>query len=328
LHRAVANGVELWLESTVTGLLTDRGRVTGVVVARDGGETTVRADRVLLAGGGFEANPNLRDEYLPLPTDAAWSTTKVPNDGDLITRAAEIGAATTNLDDAWWTPVVLIDGEAHPVTEALQHPHAMIVDSAGDRYGDETRNPYDLGKAMYDRGRGVRTVPSYLVMDNRHRQTCPLGPWAAGNTPRRAVEAGEITRASTLNDLAQATGLDRAGLLGTVVRFNSFAAKGLDTDFGRGEPTGSGKKRKNPSLGKIDKSPFWAIKVYPGDTGTKGGLVTDSSWRVLRSDSSVIEGLYACGGTAASIFEQVSPAPGAALGEALVAAFLAVTDQR
>lgn len=328
LHRSVANGVELWLESTATQLLTQDGRVTGVLVDRAGVPTTVLADRVLLAGGGFEANAALRDEHLPLPTDSAWTTTTTPNRGDLLRLATSIGAASTNLADAWWTPVVLIEGQAHRIEAALQHPNAILVDAAGDRYTDETRPSYDLCQLMYDHSRGVRAVPSFLIMDNRHRQSCQLGPWAPGSTPRRAIENGEITRANTINDLAQATGLDRAGVLGSVVRFNNFAAKGSDTDFNRGALEGTGKQRKNPALGKIDKPPFWAVKVYPGDTGTKGGLTTDAACRVLRSDSSVIEGLYACAGTASSIFAGGSPAPGAALSEALVAAFLAVTDQR
>ena len=329
LHRALANGVELWLDSPVTALLTEDDRVTGVVVDRDGLETPVTAARVLLATGGFEASTTLRDEYLPLPTDASWTTNGPGTYGDLLTMAVGVGAATTNMADAWWRPVVLSEGRAYPVREALAHPHAMLVDAAGDRYVDETRSEDELGRAMYDHSRGVRAVPSYLVLDNRHRQSSPLGPWPQGNTPRRAIDDAEITRAGTLNDLAQATGIDRAGLLGSVVRFNNFAAKGTDADFGRGkgESAGTG-KRRNPSLGKIDKSPFWAVPVYPGDAGTKGGLLTDASARVLRTDATVIEGLYACAGTAASVFPGACPAPGAALGEALVGALLAVTSQR
>lgn len=329
LHRALANGVELWLDTPTTTLVTTDGRVTGVVVDHDGIETTVTATRVLLAAGGFEANPVLRDEYLPLPTDASWTTNTRGAYGELLGLATDLGAATTAMADAWWRPVVISEGRAYPVQAALTQPHAMLVDAAGDRYIDETGAAYDLVRAMYDHSRGVRAVPSYLIVDNRHRQSGPLGPWAQGNIPRRAIEDGEITRASTLNDLAQATGIDRAGLLGTVVRFNNFAAKGKDTDFGRGraEPSGTS-KRRTTTLGKIDKAPFWAVPVYPGDAGTKGGLVTDSFGRVLRTDATAIDGLLACAGTAASVFPGASPAEGAALGESLVGAFLAVTGQR
>jgi 3-oxosteroid 1-dehydrogenase len=330
LHRAVANGVELWLDSPVVELLSDGDAVTGVVVNRSGTRTEVSAKRVLLAGGGFESNENLRQEYLPLPTSSTWSTTSpLAGDGKLMELAIGLGAATSNLRDAWWIPVMLADGEAHSVAAALAAPHSLLVDSAGDRFLDETSSSYEIGRTMYEHSRAVRAVPSYLIGDQRHRQSTALGPWPKGNIPRRAIEAEEIIKANTLNDLAQATGLDRAGLLGTVVRFNSFAGRGTDTDFGRGTPEEGGRsKRKNPALGKIDKPPFWAVKVYPGDTGTRGGLTTDAAWRVIRNDATAIPGLYACAGTAASLYTGLSPAPGAALGEALVGAFLAVTDRR
>lgn len=330
LHRAVANGVDLWLNSPVIDLLGDEDGVTGVVVNREGVRTEVPARRVLLAGGGFESNEELRQEYLPLPTSSAWTTTSErAGDGKLIELALRLGAATDNLRDAWWVPVMLVDGRAYSVSEALAAPHSLLVDSAGDRFLDETSSSYEIGRTMYDHSRAVRAVPSYLIMDQRHRQATPLGPWTKGNPPRRAVDAEEIVKANTLNDLAQATGLDRAGLLGTVVRFNSFAGRGNDSDFGRGGGEDGGRsKRKNPSLGKIDKPPFWAVKVYPGDTGTRGGVTTDAAWRVVRKDATPIAGLYACAGTAASLYTGLSPAPGAALAEALVGAFLAVTDQR
>ena len=332
LHRATANGVEVWLDSPVIDLLGTPERVTGVLVRSGDAEVPVTAARVVLASGGFEHDQGLREEYLPLPTEADWSTSGARNRGELLNLAVAHGAATAGLDDAWWVPVMLVDGVAFPLDEVRGKPHSVIVDSAGDRFFDESAPANTAGRTLYERSRGVRAVPSFLVMDNRHRQKWPLGPWTANGVPRKAMDAGDIVRAQTLNDLAQALGVDRAGLLGTVVRFNGFAGKGKDLDFKRGESawgatTGEHGKRRNPSLGKLDKPPFWAVKVYPGDAGTKGGLVIDADSRVLRPDASPIEGLYACGGAAASLYRGVTPAPGAALGAALVEAFLAVTDQ-
>lgn len=331
LHRATANGVELWLDAPVVGLLGE-GSVTGVVVHREGEDVAVPAGRVLLASGGFERNQGLREEYLPLPTEAAWSVSGATNTGELLNLAVAHGAATADLDDAWWAPVMLVDEEAYSLDGTRGKPHSVIVDSAGDRFFNEAAPANTAGRALYDRSRGVRAVPSYLVMDNTHRKRVALGPWAPNNTPKAAIESGDIVRAGTMNDLAQALGVDRAGLLGTMVRFNGFASKGKDTDFKRGESawdTAAGEpgKRRNPSLGKVDKPPFWAVKVYPGDTGTKGGLLIDASSRVLTPDGTVLAGLYACGGAAASLFKGSSPAPGAALGAALIEAFLAATDQ-
>lgn len=336
LRRATANGVEIWLGSPLVDLIADEGRIVGVVVRREGEDVEVRAERgVLLASGGFEANQELREEYLPLPTEAAWSTTGLDNRGEALQIALAHGAATAALDEAWWVPTVIIDGEPYAIDRARTLPHGLIVDQAGDRFFNEAAPPVAAGRALYDRSRGVRAIPAFLILDNRHRQAYPLGPWPAGTTPRRAQESGDVVRANTLNDLAQALGIDRAGLLGTVVRFNGFAAKGRDLDFRRGESpwdrvAGDPGKRKNPALGKVDKPPFWALKVYPGDEGTKGGVLIDDEARVLRADGSVIPGLYACGGAAASMMKATSPAPGAALGAALVESFraiLSISDQ-
>ncbi|MDQ7992853.1 MAG: FAD-dependent oxidoreductase [Propionicimonas sp.] len=333
LHRAAGNGVELWLDSPATSLVADGDGVRGVVVRRlvhgTGSEAGVQVEArvgVVLAAGGFEASQELREENLPLPTQAAWSAAGAGNDGSAIDLAVAHGAATAELAEAWWTPVTVVDGIAHPLDEERSQPHGMIVDQTGSRFLDESAPAAQVGRQLYDRSHGVRAIPSYLIVDNRFRREFRLGPWQAGSTPRQALESGDLVRAATLNELAQNLGIDRAGLLGTAVRFNGFARKGRDLDFDRGEGLvhSGGGRRRNPSLGTVDKPPFWAVKVFPGDLGTKGGLLVDADARVLRADGSAIRGLYACGGTAASMMGRTSPAPGAALGEALVGAFRAV----
>ena len=335
LHRATANGVDVLLEAPLVDLVADGDSIAGVVIRRDGTDVEIHAARgVILTAGGFEGNQELREEYLPLPTDTHWSV-GIGNRGEALQAALAHGAATAALDEAWWVPVLVADGVAHPVDRALSLPHAVLVDQAGARFVNESAPPVTVGRALYDRSRGVRSVPAYLVVDARHRQVVPLGPWPAGSIPRKALDAKDAVRASTLNDLAQALGIDRAGLLGTVVRFNGFAAKGRDGDFRRGtsawdKAVGDPSKRRNPCLGKVDKPPFWAVKVYPGDHGTKGGLLVDENARVLRRDGSPVVGLYAVSGTAASMMRATSPAPGAALASALVEAFravLAISDQ-
>ena len=333
LHRAAGTGVEFWLDARVTELVTTDERVTGVTVRRrihgtdaDAGVTVLARAGVLLAAGGFEANQGLREEYLPLPTDAAWTASPLPGDGEAITLAAAHGAATAAMDEAWWTPVMLTDGTARPVDQERTRPHSMIVDQTGSRFFDESAPADEAGRLLYERARGVGSVPFHLIVDNRYRREYPLGPWPEGAYPRSALEAEELVKANGLPELAQALGIDRAGLLGTAVRFNGFARKGRDQDFERGErlATASGGRRRNPSLGKVDKPPFWAVRVYPGDLGTKGGLLVDADARVLRADGTPIPGLFACSGTAASLMGRTSPAPGAALGESLVGAFRAV----
>ncbi|MFZ0529384.1 MAG: FAD-binding protein, partial [Propionicimonas sp.] len=73
----------------------------------------------------------------------------------------------------------------------------------------------------------------------------------------------------------------------------------------------------------LEKGPFTAVQVVPGDLGTKGGVLTDASARVLREDGSVIEGLYAGGNNSASVMGRTYPGPGSTLGPAAVFGFLA-----
>ena len=84
--------------------------------------------------------------------------------------------------------------------------------------------------------------------------------------------------------------------------------------------------KPNPSLHAIDRGPFYAVKIVPGDLGTKGGLVTDERARVLRPDGSPIAGLYAAGNVSAAVMGHTYAGPGATIGPALVFGYLAAED--
>lgn len=92
------------------------------------------------------------------------------------------------------------------------------------------------------------------------------------------------------------------------------SASSATRDRYHGDPT----NRPNPSLGAIERPPFYAAAVYPSDVGTAGGLVTDADARVLRGDGSVIEGLYATGNSTASVMGRTYPGAGASIGASFV----------
>jgi 3-oxosteroid 1-dehydrogenase len=79
-------------------------------------------------------------------------------------------------------------------------------------------------------------------------------------------------------------------------------------------------------LHTIDHAPFYAVKIVPGDLGTKGGLVTDERARVLRADGSVIEGLYAAGNCSSAVMGNTYAGPGATIGPAMTFGYLAALD--
>ncbi len=171
-----------------------------------------------------------------------------------------------------------------------------------------------------------------MVIDQRYRNRYVF----AGVNPRSAIpgrwlKAGIVVKAPTVSTLAEKIGVDPSALSATIERFNGFARAGKDLDFGRGDSGydkyyGDPTNKPNPSLGVIDKAPYYAIKMVPGDLGTKGGLRTDVHARVLRSDGSAIPGLYAAGNCSSPVMGHTYAGPGATIGPALVFGYLAALD--
>jgi 3-oxosteroid 1-dehydrogenase len=140
-----------------------------------------------------------------------------------------------------------------------------------------------------------------------------------------------LKKASTPAELSRLTGMDAATLETTISRFNGFARSGVDEDFGRGGAAydryyGDHNVKPNPNLAPIEKGPFYAMQLYPGDIGTKGGLATDEKARVLDDAGAAIPGLYAIGNNAASVMGPAYPGAGSTLGPAMTFGYLSVLD--
>jgi len=114
-----------------------------------------------------------------------------------------------------------------------------------------------------------------------------------------------LPKADSLRSLAQQVGIDPDGLEAAVQRFNEFARKGKDEDFGRGESAYErwmgDPNAPHPNLGTIEQPPFYALPIHVAAAGTKGGPRTNSRGQVLDVRGQVIPGLYAAGNTMAGI---------------------------
>ena len=87
---------------------------------------------------------------------------------------------------------------------------------------------------------------------------------------------------------------------------------------------GDPKNEPNPNLAPLEKPPYYAVEFYPGDLGTKGGLLTNEHAQVLKEDGNIIEGLYATGNTMASVMGHNYPGPGSAVGATMTFGYVAV----
>jgi len=334
-------GITVMTRTQVTDLHREGHTVTGLTLQQGGvGKQVHVKGGIILATGGFNRHPAKRAERLPgIAPD--WCPGAPGHTGSLHMLAEAAGAhyAKPGLSDCFWAPVSLRkrpDGS----TAAFPHfvfdrakPGMVTVNQAGRRFVNESTSYHLFGLAMQAAHKKSPSIPAYLITDAEGLRKYGLGmvrPGGRGLAPYLAD--GYLTRAPTLDALAQQLGIDAAGLRDTVARMNVYAQTGVDEDFQRGTTAyqrangDAAWAGPNPSLGPITKAPFYAVRLVPGDIGAATGFATDTEARMLDANGQPIGGLYAVGNDAQSVMGGVYPGPGITIGPGLTFAYLAARD--
>jgi 3-oxosteroid 1-dehydrogenase len=319
----------IWTNTAMDDLIVEDGRVVGARVTRDGATLNIEARKgVLLAAGGFSRNAEMRRRYSgDQPNEAQWSLANPGDTGEVLQTAMQLGAKTDLLDEAWWLPTVFVaDPRARSVGSGRQRPGAIYVDGTGKRFCNESNSYVEVGKAMY----ANKAVPCWQVFDEGYlgRYVSGANPFQKRTIPEAVIERGSVKRADTIGDLARQIDVPGEALEQTVERFNEFAAKGLDPDFGRGQSAynvclGDPGYKPNGALGPIDHGPFYATQVFPADVGTCGGVITDEHARVLDENDRMIDGLYATGNITATVMGRNYLGAGGSIANTMVFGYVA-----
>lgn len=312
-------GVELWADSPMQELIVEGGRVRGVRIRAGNTQLNVHARRgVVLASGGFSANPEMRRQFIPFP-ESHVSLVSEGNTGDGITSALQLGAGFDgdNVSNAGWV-VMSVLRQASGNVRKFPHlfldrgkPGCIAVNRQGNRFGNESTT--NLVEAMHETG----SVPAHLVCDHTFIKHYGLGLVRPGGIGlKKMLRANYVVSAPTVTQLAENIGVDQEGLASTVIRFNEQAKRGIDEDFGRGSQAadyamGDMNHTPNPCLGPIERGPFYAVKIFPGDSTTTVGLRVDAQARVLNSSGERIPGLHAIGLDMNSLWRGCAPGSGA-----------------
>lgn len=329
----------IWLSSPIERLVTENGEVKGADVRTANGVVRVNARRgVVLACGGYPNDPARRAATFPQPAAARDQRYPVPtgNTGDGIRLAESVGGRFNGevAQVAPWMPVSVVPGTTDfkgvwPHLVERPKPGFMCVLKNGKRFVDESASYQDFVPALIKACANEERASCWLIGD-----AAAVGKWGIGRVrpfpiPHGAyIRNGYLRRGATLDDLAAQCGIDPTGLKQTVERFNADAAKGTDTEFGRGgrlydKYQGDPQHGPNACLGPIEKGPFYAVKIEPGLIGTFAGLRTDKFARVLDTEGRPIKSLYAVGNDQASVFGGTYPGAGATLGPAMTFAYIA-----
>ncbi|MDG1731418.1 MAG: FAD-binding protein [Thalassotalea sp.] len=337
-HSLSDRNIPLWRNTEFTDFIINDDKVTGIKVIRNGEEVSLNARHgVIMGSGGFEQNQRLREKYLPAPSQQRWSATpKDGNTGAALEAGQKIGAATDLLDWCWWAPTIKVPKESSSrgLFAERAFPGAIVVDGLGKRFFNEAAPYLEFGDAMYRNHRETgNSIPSWVIFDSHFRHEYAMGPLMPGKimpdsrAPKAWVES-VYWKADSLEELSKLINIDAAGLAETVTKMNHYAQTGIDEDFQRGGNVfdryyGDTSVKPNPCLAPIKKGPFYAMKINPGDIGTKGGLLTNDFGQVVRPSGDPIAGLYAIGNASSSVMGISYPGAGATLGPAMTFGYIA-----
>jgi tricarballylate dehydrogenase len=326
---AEAKGIEIWYDAPVHDLLTDGSSVRGVVVRRRDEFISLHG-QVILASGGFEANPEMRLRYL----GTGWDLVKVRgtrfNKGAMLEAALRAGAqASGHWGGCHATPVAADAPEVGDlaITDATgrhSYPYGLLVNKDGQRFVDEGEAYYlstyaKTGAAI----RAQRQAWAAQIFDQKtldHLQ------------PRYSTQTPVV--ADSVEKLAVQLGIDPAALKATIDEVNAGVpedASGFDPNVEDGLSTvGVTPPKSNWALA-LDAPPFVAYPVTAGITFTYGGILTDTDARVLDNEGQPMPGLYAAGEITGGFFYDNYPGGaglmrGAVFGRRAAASAVAALD--
>lgn len=307
-------GIELRLNTAAERLVTDaRGEVIGAIVRRGENVSRIATRRgVILATGGFEADPEFQRKYWQIRPVLPVATRG--NTGDGIRMAQAVGADLWHMwnfhgsygfrhpDPAY--PYALRVKRLPDWTPQVKEPDVrmswIVLDSTGRRFMNEY-HPYvqDTGHRPLDEFDPVTQsfpkIPAYLVLDEEGRKLYPLGQavvndstvepydWSSDNL--REVENGILQRADTIEELAALIGADPQTLAQSLDQWNTAVETGQDKALGR--PAGS--------LFAVRHAPFYVGTLWPVVNNTQGGPVHDEKQRVINAHGEPIPRLYEAG---------------------------------
>ena len=299
---AIERGVDVRYDHTAMRLEQDEaGRVCGVVVRTPDGRQTLSSGAVVLACGGFEANPEMRARYL----GPGWELAKVRgvryNTGDGHRMAFDVGAQAFGHYSG--CHAVAWDLNAPPfgnrsITDLYQkhsYPFGLIVNVDGKRFVDEGADFRNYTYAKY--GKQILFQPERAAFQLFDQKTLHL--------LRDEYRIPQVTKgeADTIEGLAEQLGIDPAGLAQTVAEYNAACQPGdYNPTVLDGVHTENVEPPKTNWALPLDTPPYEGYAVTCGITFTFGGLRIDRRAQVMDTTDNPIPGLYAAGEIVGGLF--------------------------
>jgi succinate dehydrogenase/fumarate reductase flavoprotein subunit len=201
-----------------------------------------------------------------------------------------------------------------------------MVNKKGKRFVNEAANYNTMFKNLWfcdENTMEPLNLPCWMIVDQQFKDKYAL----VGIMPGEDIPSW-IHSDDTLKGLAGKVGIDPEGIKKTVEKWNQYVEDNFDPDFHRGLSAydalwGDPANKPNAALGTIEKPPFYAVPIFCGTLGTKGGPRTNVNAQVMSVNGEVIEGLYAAGNVMASVCGPAYWGGGATVGPGMTFGFIA-----
>ena len=256
------------------------GRVVGVKATMDGSEYTFNAKGgVVLATGGFGANPEMVKKYNP-KIDERFKTTDAPGTtGEALYMAERAGAQLVNMGYIQTYPICdPISGAIELIADA-RFDGAIMLNQEGKRFVEELQRRDVLSEAILN-----QTGRYCWVLWNDKIGSISNTVKAHANEYEAFTKQGIMTTCDDLKCIADFTKIPFDQLRKTVKRVSDMAGKGNDKDF-------------NHRSGLVDmqQGKYYVIKAVPSTHHTMGGVRINEKAEALTAEGKVIPGLWAAG---------------------------------
>ena len=269
---ALKIGVDLRKNSKVIDIIKEENKPAGVVVETNGQRYTIAAKAVIIATGGFGANPDMVVKYKP-ELEGFGTTNHKGATGDAFAWIEKFGGALTQMDEIQTHPTV-VPGNGLMITEAVRGNGAIMVNREGNRFCSEMATRDVMSKAILNQ----TGKTAYLVFD--------MGVRKSLKAIEGYVKQGLLTEGETPEALAQKLGIPAESFASTIASYKQIQASGNDAEFGR-------KASEMPR--PLTEGPYYAVEVGPAIHHTMGGIKITPNAEVLDTNGNVIPGLYAAG---------------------------------
>ena len=256
------------------------GRVVGVKATMDGSEYTFNAKGgVVLATGGFGANPEMVKKYNP-KIDERFKTTDAPGStGEALYMAERAGAELVNMGYIQTYPICdPLSGAIELIADA-RFDGAIMLNQEGKRFVEELQRRDVLSEAILN-----QTGRYCWVLWNDKIGSISNTVKAHANEYEAFTKQGIMTTCDDLKCIADFTKIPFDQLRKTVKRVSDMAGKGNDKDFNH-----------RAGLMDMQQGKYYVIKAVPSTHHTMGGVRINEKAEALTAEGKVIPGLWAAG---------------------------------